>query len=348
MPADDKLQPEPAASGKLLRPFAIGPIQLPNNLILAPMAGISDRPYRTLCRRFGAGLAISEMVSSDTSLWGTTKSVRRLDYGDEPGPISVQIVGADPVAMARAARANQALGADIIDINMGCPAKKVCRVAAGSSLLRDAPLVARILEAVVEAVSIPVTLKIRTGWSPDDRNAVRIAEIARNSGIAALAVHGRTRACGYETPAEYETIRAIRAAVDLPLIANGDIGNPIRARRVLEYTGADAIMLGRAVRGQPWIFRDVAGYLSSGDLPEEPPTQWIRDLLVEHLESLYRFYGAYCGVRIARKHIAWYCRQRPGAARFRQRINAAETPAAQTAGVVAFFHGCPAPEDEAA
>jgi tRNA-dihydrouridine synthase B len=274
--------------------------------------------------------------------------VRRLDHTGETGPISVQIVGAEPATMAEAARVNQGLGADIIDINMGCPAKKVCRVAAGSALLRDESLVGRILEAVVAAVNVPVTLKIRTGWSPDGRNGLRVARIARDCGISALTVHGRTRACGYATPAEYDTLRAIRSDVDIPLIANGDIADPIRARLVLEYTGADAIMIGRAAQGRPWIFRDIAAFLALGEPPGEPPAEWIRDLLLEHLESLYRFYGAHAGVRIARKHIAWYCRNFSGSARFRERVNQTETPSDQSAGIVAFFNERKAPEDQAA
>lgn len=332
-----------------LRPLQIGPYRLSNNLILAPMAGISDRPFRALCRRLGAGLAVSEMVSADTALWGSVKSVRRLDFGGEEGPISVQILGTDPRALAEAARINLGLGAHIVDINMGCPAKKVCRVSAGSALLRDEPLVARILEAVVKAAGpAPATLKIRTGWSPETRNAVRIARIARECGIAALTVHGRTRACTYGTPAEHDTLRAIRAGIDMPLIANGDIDSPPRARAVLDYTGADAIMVGRAAQGRPWIFRDIAAFLASGVPPAAPSRTWIRDLLLEHLEALYGFYGAHAGVRIARKHIAWYCRGQPGAAAFREAINRAEHPGEQTAQVLAFFDEHPAREDVAA
>ncbi|HYN76827.1 MAG TPA: tRNA dihydrouridine synthase DusB [Lamprocystis sp. (in: g-proteobacteria)] len=332
-----------------LRPFTIGPYRLPNNLILAPMAGVSDRPFRTLCRRLGAGLAVSEMISCDASLRGSIKSIRRLDFAGEAGPVSVQILGTDPVAMAEAARVNVDLGAQIIDINMGCPAQKVCRVAAGSALLRDEVLVGRILAAVVGAVAAaPVTLKIRTGWSPDQRNAVAIARIARESGIRALAVHGRTRACGYGTPAEHETLRAIRAEVDITLIANGDIDSPRAALGVLDSSGCDAIMIGRAAQGCPWVFRDIAAYLATGAVPAPPPRDWIRDLLLEHLDGLYRFYGAHAGVRIARKHIAWYCRDRRGAAAFRQTVNRAESTRDQTAQVLAFFNEHPAREDEAA
>jgi tRNA-dihydrouridine synthase B len=289
------------------------------------------------------------MVSADTALWGTPKSVRRLDFGGETGPVWVQILGTDPKTLAEAARVNLGLGAHIVDINMGCPAKKVCRVAAGSALLRDEPLVARILESVVKAAEpAPVTLKIRTGWSPETRNALAVARIAWESGIAALTVHGRTRACGYGTPAEHETIRQIRAEVDLTLIANGDIDSPTLARGILDYTGADAIMMGRAAQGCPWIFRDIADFLASGALPSVPSRDWIGKLLLEHLDSLYRFYGAYAGVRIARKHIAWYCRGQPGAAAFRESINRAEHPRDQSAQVLAFFNDDPAKEDEAA
>ena len=343
-----------------IRPLRIGPHQLVNNLILAPMAGITDRPYRSLCRRLGAGLAVAEMVSANTALWGSRKSLRRLDYRDEPGPISAQIVGSDPQEMAEAARINVDLGAHLVDINMGCPAKKVCRVEAGSALLRDERLVARILESVVAAVEVPVTLKIRTGWSPENRNGARVAWIARESGIAALTVHGRTRACTYGTPAEYETIRAIRAVFDRPLIANGDITSAADARRVLDYTGADAIMIGRAAQGRPWIFRDIAAELTSDQTPDIagtapahasgrlPPPEWIKDILSEHLEALYAFYGEVAGVRIARKHIAWYCRHLPDAAAFRQAINRTESPAEQRALALAFLDQCPEWETQAA
>ena len=333
----------------LLRPFTIGPYRLSNNLVLAPMAGISDRPFRALCRRFGAALAVSEMVSAATSLRGSLKSIRRLDFAGEAGPVSVQIVGTDPAAMAEAARMHIGLGARIIDINMGCPANKVCRVAAGSALLRDEALVGRILAAVVQAVDpAPVTLKCRTGWSPDTRNALAIARIARDSGISALAVHGRTRACNYATPAEHETLGAIRQAVDIPLIANGDIDSPQAARRVLNSTGCDAIMIGRAAQGRPWIFRDIAVHLATGATPAAPPRDWIRDLLLEHLESLYGFYGAYAGVRIARKHIAWYCHGLPGAAVFRDRVNRSDRTQDQVRKVTAFFNEQPGREELAA
>jgi tRNA-dihydrouridine synthase B len=328
--------------------FAIGPYRFENNLILAPMAGVSDRPFRMLCRRLGAGLAVAEMVSSNTALWGTPKSVRRLDYRGEAGPVSAQIVGADPAAMAEAAKINVDLGAHIIDINMGCPAKKVCTRAAGSALLRDEVLVGRILESVVAAVDVPVTLKIRTGWSPETRNAVRVAEIAREAGIAALTVHGRTRACSYSVPAEYDTLRAIRETVAIPLVANGDIASPEQAKQVLDCTGADAIMIGRAARGRPWIFRDVAAYLTSGALPAHPPGPWIHAVLREHLEALYQFYGTHAGVRIARKHISWYCRHMPGAAAFRETINRTANPRTQLSRVAELFARCAEKENQAA
>jgi len=339
----------PAHPAGALRPLTIGPYRFPTNLILAPMAGISDRPYRALCRRFGAALAVSEMVSCDTTLWGSAKSLRRLDFAGEQGPVSVQILGTDPLAMAEAARMNLGAGAQLIDINMGCPAKKVCRVAAGSALLRDELLVGRILSAVVQAAApAPVTLKIRTGWSPGERNALSIARIARECGVAALAVHGRTRGCGYDTPAEHETLRAIRLHVDIPLIANGDIDSPQAARRVLDSTGCDAIMIGRAAQGRPWIFRDIAAYLATGADTPAPARDWISDLLLEHLDALYRFYGTRAGVRIARKHIAWYCRGLPGAAAFRIAVNRADSTLDQQQQVRTFFNEHPAREDQAA
>jgi tRNA-dihydrouridine synthase B len=317
----------------------IGGISLSNNLVLAPMAGVSDLPFRRLCRRMGAGLAVSEMVSADTGLRGTPKSVRRMDHTGERGPISVQILGTDPARMADAARFNRDLGADIIDINMGCPAKKVCRLAAGSALMRDEPLVARLLEAVVQSVPIPVTLKIRTGWSPRERNALRIAHIAAESGIAAIAVHGRTRACGYAGPAEYDTVRAVKSEVSIPVIANGDIDSPERARFVLDYTGADAIMIGRAAQGRPWIFREIAEYLDRGALAMRPTPAWIKDVLAAHLQALYQFYGEQLGIRIARKHVAWYCKGRSDAFLFKQCFNRAETVKEQERLVEGFFEG---------
>ncbi len=315
----------------------IGPYQLKNNLLVAPMAGVTDRPFRQLCKEFGAGLAISEMVSCNSALRGTRKTLRRLDFDGEPGPISVQILGTDPAAMANAARINVDHGADIIDINMGCPAKKVCKIDAGSALLRDENKVARILAAVVNAASVPVTLKIRTGWDPDSRNGVAIARIAEACGIQALAVHGRTRACGFSGTAEYDTIGAIVAAVSIPVIANGDIDSPKKAKKVLATTGAAGIMIGRAARGRPWLFAEVAHYLATGEELPEPSRFWIRDLLLNHLERLFVFYGDYQGIRVARKHIAWYSRSLPQSAQFRKQINQAETPQEQVALVEKFF-----------
>ncbi len=315
----------------------IGPYQLKNNLVLAPMAGVTDRPFRQLCRRLGAGLAVSEMVSSNSLLWGSEKTRRRANHEGEDEPCSVQIVGADPAMMAEAARYNVDNGAQIIDINMGCPAKKICNVMAGSALLRDEGLVARILEAVVNAVDVPVTLKIRTGWDPAHRNGVAIARIAEDCGIQALAVHGRTRACGFRGEAEYDTIAAIKAAVRIPVIANGDIRTPEQARRVLDYTGADAIMIGRAAQGRPWLFGLVDRYLRTGERLPDPPLTVIRDLMLDHLQSLYAFYGAYVGVRIARKHISWYSKGQPGGAAFRQAVNRCEDITEQLALTRDFF-----------
>lgn len=315
----------------------IGPYQLANNLILAPMAGVTDRPFRQLCRKMGAGMAVSEMVSSNSLLWGSEKTKRRADHRGETEPRSVQIMGADPSMMAEAARYNADNGAQIIDINMGCPAKKVCNVMAGSALLRDEALVGRILEAVVKAVDVPVTLKIRTGWDKSSRNGVTVARIAERSGIQALAVHGRTRACGYSGEAEYDTIAAIKQAVSIPVIANGDITSPERAQQVLDASGADALMIGRAAQGRPWIFREIGHFLQTGERLPEPPVTEIRDILLEHLENLYEFYGEYTGVRMARKHISWYSKgQRHGAA-FRQAVNREESKSGQRAMVQEFF-----------
>lgn len=303
----------------------IGQYELDNLLVVAPMAGVTDRPFRTLCRRLGAGLAVSEMVTTDASLYATAKTMRRLDHEGEAGPVSVQIVGTDPARMAEAARVNVAHGAQIIDINMGCPAKKVCKVAAGSALMRDEPLVGRILRSVVEAVEVPVTLKMRSGWDLANRNAPRIARLAEESGVSALAVHGRSRACGYRGDAEYDTIQRVRRAVEIPVIANGDIDSPEKAAAVLKCTGADGLMIGRAAQGRPWVFREIAHFLDTGERLPEPDPDWIRDLLLEHLEALYTLYGRRHGVKVARKHIAWYSKSQPGGAAFRQRINAAQT-----------------------
>jgi len=291
--------------------FAIGPHQLENGLILAPMAGITDRPFRHLCRQLGAGLAVAEMLTSDTSLWHTQKSQRRLPHADDGTPISVQIAGSDPAQMAHAAQANVALGAQIIDINMGCPAKKVLKKAAGSALLKDPRLVKDILMAVVDAVDVPVTLKIRTGWSTDQRNGLDIANIAQDAGIMALAVHGRTRACGFKGEVEYDTIAAIKQALDIPVIANGDINTIEDAAKVLSYTGADGLMIGRGAQGNPWLFQQMHHYLKHGSLLEKPSNTMIWDILRQHLYGLYSLYGEVMGPRIARKHVGWYLKQEP-------------------------------------
>lgn len=315
----------------------IGPYKLTNNLVLAPMAGVTDRPFRLLCRHFGAGLAVSEMVSSNSLLWGSEKTRRRADHTGESGPRSVQIVGADPAMMAEAARYNVANGAEIIDINMGCPAKKICNTAAGSALLRDEPLVRRILEAVVSAVAIPVTLKIRTGWDTHNRNGVKIAQLAEQIGIQSLAIHGRTRACGYSGDAEYETIRAIKQAVAIPVLANGDIRTPQKAKEVLDFTGADGIMIGRAAQGRPWIFREIEHYLNTGTQLAPPERDELHHVLRDHLQSLYSFYGEHTGSLVARKHAAWYTKGLPNGAAFRRTINQESSPAAQLRLVDEFF-----------
>jgi len=315
----------------------IGPHALPNNLAVAPMAGVTDRPFRQLCKRLGAGYAVSEMVASNPALRSTAKSLRRIDHAGEAAPIAVQIAGADPAMMADAARYNVDRGAQIVDINMGCPAKKVCNVAAGSALLSDEPRVAAIVAAVVRAVDVPVTLKIRTGASPDRRNAVRIARIAEDAGIAALAVHGRTRACAFVGAVEYATIRAVKAAVAIPVIANGDVGTPERAKAVLEATGADGLMIGRAAQGRPWIFREIAHFLATGFHLPPPEVEEIRTLICAHLDDHYAFHGAVAGVRTARKHLGWYTSALEGGAAFRRVMNACETTHEQLAAVNAYF-----------
>jgi len=312
----------------------IGPYSIDPPVALAPMAGVTDKPFRQLCKRLGAGLAVSEMTTSDPRLWQTRKSRLRMDHVDEqdsahPQPISVQIAGYDPAMLADAARYNADHGAQIIDINMGCPAKKVCNVYAGSALLQDEPLVARILAAVVGAVDVPVTLKIRTGWNRDNRNGVRIARIAQESGISALAVHGRTRADLYEGDAEYDTIAAIKAAVAIPVFANGDVDTPQKAAAVLAYTKCDGLLIGRAAQGRPWIFREVAHFLASGHLLAPPQPHQVRDILCGHLAALYEFYGELQGVRIARKHLGWYAKDRPENAAFRAVANRAESATEQ-------------------
>jgi tRNA-dihydrouridine synthase B len=309
----------------------IGPYRLDPPVVLAPMAGVTDKPFRMLCKRLGAGLCVSEMTTSDPRLWTTRKSTHRMDHDGEPAPISVQIAGTDPAILADAARYNVDHGAQLIDINMGCPAKKVCNVWAGSALLRDEALVARIVTAVVNAVDAPVTLKIRTGWDRDHRNGVAIARIAQDCGIAALAVHGRTRADLYHGDAEYDTIAAIKAELRIPVLANGDITSPEKARFVLDATNADAVMIGRAAQGRPWIFREIAHYLATGEKLPEPSLREIRDLLLGHLEHLHAFYGELSGVRIARKHLGWYAKDRPENAAFRAVVNRADTAESQIA-----------------
>ena len=310
---------------------------LRNNLFVAPMAGVTDRPFRKLCRRFGAGLAVSEMVTSNSLLYGSAKTGRRADHEGEPAPVSVQIAGADPRMMAAAARHNVERGAQIIDINMGCPAKKICNVMAGSALLQNEKLVGELLQAVVGAVDVPVTLKIRTGWDKHNRNAVNIARIAEDCGIQALAVHGRTRACAYTGDAEYDTIRAVKSAVRIPVIANGDITTPEKAKFVLQHTGADAVMIGRAAQGRPWLFREIAHYLATGAHLPAPAVDEILDVLLQHLHDLYAFYGEQTGLRVARKHISWYTKGLPGSAVFRHRMNMLESAEEQLRAVNDFF-----------
>ncbi len=310
----------------------IGPYEFASPAaLLAPMAGVTDRPFRLLARRFGAALAASEMITSDVRLWSTAKSRRRMDHTGEPEPRVVQLAGAEPQALAEAARRNVDLGAQIIDINMGCPAKKVCNVSCGSALLSNEPLVARILEAVVRAVTVPVTLKTRTGWDREHRNGVRIAQLAEASGIAALAVHGRTRADFYEGDAEYETIRVIKESVRIPVIANGDVHSPKKARAVLDFTRAEGVMIGRAAHGSPWIFRDVNAYLSTQKTLAPLSRSEVRDIILSHLESLYAFYGEETGVRVARKHIGWYLAKLPQAPDIRAELMAAPVTALQFA-----------------
>ncbi|TBR13426.1 MAG: tRNA dihydrouridine synthase DusB [Lysobacter sp.] len=307
----------------------IGPHAIASRVVLAPMAGVTDKPFRLLCKRLGAGLCVSEMTTSDPRFWSTAKSLHRMDHVDEPAPISVQIAGTVPEIMAGAARHNVEHGAQIIDINMGCPAKKVCNAWAGSALMRDEALVGRILDAVVRAVDVPVTLKIRTGWASDAKNALTIARIAEAAGIAALAIHGRTRDQQYTGVAEYETIAGIKAVLAIPVIANGDIDSPRKAAEVLAYTGCDAVMIGRAAQGRPWIFREIAHYLATGDELPPPSLQEVRDVLLGHLYALHAFYGEVSGVLIARKHLGWYARDRPENAAFRAVVNRAETTEAQ-------------------
>ena len=315
----------------------IGSHVLKNNLVLAPMAGVTDKPFRRLCKEAGAGMLVSEMISSDVSLYNTRKSRQRLDHSGEASPVVVQIAGADPKMMAQAARFNLEHGADIIDINMGCPAKKVCRQAAGSALMQDEALVSRILSAVVEAVDIPVTLKMRTGWDLQHKNAPAIARIAEDAGIQGLTVHGRSRACAFRGIAEHETTALVKATVSIPVIANGDICTPQDAERVLRITSADGLMIGRAAQGNPWIFGQVEHYLDTGELLPSPGANEVKRVLCRHLESLYGFYGEYLGVRIARKHIGWYCRDRNDAQAMLKLVNRAENCEEQLRVVGDFF-----------
>jgi len=302
----------------------IGPYTLPNPLIVAPMAGVTDRPFRQLCRKMGAGLAVSEMVIADSKLWHTRKSQTRLNHQGEPEPRSVQIAGGDPGMLADAARQNASFGAQIIDINMGCPAKKVCNKAAGSALMKDENLVRQILEAVVQAVDIPVTLKMRTGWDQDHRNAPTIARMAEEAGIQAIAVHGRTRADKYNGEAEYDTIAEVKASVGIPVFANGDITTPEKARQVLAHTGADGLLIGRGAQGRPWIFREILHYLETGEHHPIPALDEVEQILTEHLAELHSFYGEKMGVRIARKHVGWYLQAHDESKQFRKRFNAIE------------------------
>jgi tRNA-dihydrouridine synthase B len=319
----------------------VGPHLLANRLAVAPMAGVTDRPFRQLCKAMGAGYAVSEMVASDRRLWHSEKSRRRRDHDGEVEPIAVQIAGAEPSMMAEAARFNVDQGAQIIDINMGCPAKKVCNVAAGSALLRDERLVGRILDAVVAAVDVPVTLKMRTGWDRAHRNAVSVARMAESAGIRALAIHGRTRADLYSGEAEYATIAAVKAEVRIPVIANGDIDSPEKARDVLQRTGADGVMIGRAAQGRPWIFREIDHFLRTGHKLPAPSLEDTRDILLEHLAALYAFYGEETGVRVARKHVGWYTGKLVDGDRLRARVNALADAGAQLDAVRAFFDALP-------
>ena len=320
----------------------IGPHQLANQLFVAPMAGVTDRPFRQLCKKLGAGYAVSEMIASNALLWKSEKTQRRANHQGEFKPIAVQIAGADPTMMAAAAKLNVDHGAQIIDINMGCPAKKVCNVAAGSALLRDEPLVQQIIEAVVQAVgvgpnAVPVTLKIRTGWDRENKNALAVAKLAEQSGISMLTVHGRTRADLYLGAAEYETIQAVKSSVRIPVVANGDITTPEKAAQVLKLTGADAIMIGRAAQGRPWIFREIAHYLSTGETLPTPEIAEIQNIMNEHLLDHYAFYGEYTGLRTARKHIGWYCKGLRNSHHFRQKMNTADDCKIQLQKVNDFF-----------
>ncbi len=315
----------------------IGNHILKNNLVVAPMAGVTDRPFRQLCKKMGAGLAVSEMVTSNSLLYGSEKTRRRANHEGEVDPISVQIAGADPKMMAEAAKYNVDNGAQIIDINMGCPAKKICNVMAGSALLKDEPLVSIILKAVVGAVDVPVTLKIRTGWDRQNKNAVQIAKMAEDIGVQALTIHGRTRADLYNGDAEYDTIAAVKQAIGIPLIANGDITTPEKAKHVLDYTGADAVMIGRAAQGRPWIFREIEHFLTTGTHLLPPTVDEIHSVMLEHINDLYAFYGDLTGMRVARKHISWYTKGLAGSAAFRHHMNTLDSIDLQQAAINDFF-----------
>lgn len=318
--------------------FKIGPHQINKPIILAPMAGVTDRPFRQLCKEMGAGLAVTEMVGANSLLHGSEKTKRRANHIGETRPCSVQIVGADPKKMGEAAKYNQDQGAEVIDINMGCPAKKVCNTLSGSALLKDEPLVKKILTAIVESVEIPVTLKIRTGWDKDNRNGVAIAKMAQDCGIQALAVHGRTRNCMFKGEAEYDTIAQIKASVDIPVIANGDITTPEKAMEVLAHTNADAIMIGRAAQGRPWIFNEIHHYLTTNRHLPAPSVQTIKNILLKHLNNLYQFYGDQRGLLIARKHVSWYSKGQRASSHFRQTFNRLATPQEQLDLIEDYFN----------
>ena len=305
---------------RLQNAVKIGPYKVASPFLLAPMAGITDRPFRRLCRHFGAGLATSEMTTSDINLWRSPKTLRRLDLSGEPAPRAVQIAGSEPERIALAAKLCVERGAQIIDINMGCPAKKVCRKLAGSALLKDEALVRAILETTTAAVDVPVTLKMRTGWDPEHKNGVRIARIAESSGIQAVAVHGRTRACRFRGSAEYDTIAEIKNAVSIPVIANGDVTTVEKSLEVLNVSSADAVMIGRGAQGRPWFFRDLNHYYRTGKKIAPLEIAEVRDIILDHLRDLYRFYGDTTGVRVARKHLSWYCAELKDSKAFRQRV----------------------------
>ncbi|MFN5097711.1 MAG: tRNA dihydrouridine synthase DusB [Limnohabitans sp.] len=320
----------------------IGPYLLPNNVFVAPMAGVTDRPFRQLCRQFGAGYAVSEMVTSRPDLWASLKTSRRANHEGEPGPIAVQIAGTEAQMMADAARYNIDRGAQIIDINMGCPAKKVCNKWAGSALMQDEPLALEIIGAVVEAAlphGVPVTLKMRTGWCDAEKNALSLALAAERAGVQMVTVHGRTREQGYKGLAEYDTVAAVKSALQIPVVANGDIDSPEKAREVLRLTGADAVMVGRAAQGSPWIFREITHFLATGEHLAPPLVAEVRRALLEHLQDHYGLYGEYTGVRSARKHIGWYVRALPEGEAFREHMNTLETAQQQLAAVANFLDG---------